>query len=348
MFHCFQNLCMAVSEYSMMLFYILLSCCSTLGWGLFITTVPRSSTHAVGEAQLLNSTTAASFVTFGDNLITHALTDVWSTLLPTSTVEADSSSSSSSFSHAFLASCSVVIVSEIGDKTFFIAATMAMKYSRIVVFSGALTALLLMTTLSAFLGSAVHLIPHHIVTYFASALFAVFGLKMLRDAYYMTNNEAVEEFEEAQAEVSKLEATRNAKDLEAGKSFAPSICTGSAMCRFIGAIFVEAFILTFLAEWGDRSQMATVILSASENITGVIVGGTFGHSLCTGMAVLCGRIVSQKLSVKGGSDLHWRCDIFIFLPVIINIEQVKKHVQIAESDKKTVTAPVVTYTYVYL
>ncbi|KRZ44773.1 Transmembrane protein [Trichinella pseudospiralis] len=289
---------MIMSENSMMLFYILLSCCSMLGCGLFITSVPWSSTpspspYVVGEAQLLNSTTA-SFVTFGDNLITYALTEIQSTLPPKSTTD-----SSSSFSHAFLASCSVVIVSEIGDKTFFIAATMAMKYSRIVVFSGALTALLLMTTLSAFLGSAVHLIPHHIVTYFSSALFAVFGLKMLRDAYYMTNNEAVEEFEEAQAEVSKLEATRNAKDLEAGKSFAPSICTGSAMCRFIGAIFIEAFVLTFLAEWGDRSQMATVILSASENITGVIVGGTFGHSLCTGMAVLCGRIVSQKLSVKG-------------------------------------------------
>ncbi|KRZ80972.1 Transmembrane protein [Trichinella papuae] len=270
---------MAMSENSMMLFYILLLCCSTLGCGLFITSVPWSSTpppspYIVGEAQLLNSTTT-SFVTFGDNFITYALTEVRSTLPPTSTTDS-SSSSSSSFSHAFLASCSVVIVSEIGDKTFFIAATMAMKYSRIVVFSGALTALFLMTTLSAFLGSAVHLIPHHIVTYFSSALFAVFGLKMLRDAYYMTNNEAVEEFEEAQAEVSKLEATRNAKDLEAGKSFAPSICTGSAMCRFIGAIFIEAF-----------------------NITGVIVGGTFGHSLCTGMAVLCGRIVSQKLSVKG-------------------------------------------------
>lgn len=35
-----------------------------------------------------------------------------------------------SFGHAFLASISVIIVSEIGDKTFFIAAIMAMKHSR--------------------------------------------------------------------------------------------------------------------------------------------------------------------------------------------------------------------------
>ena len=36
------------------------------------------------------------------------------------------------FLHGFLASISVIIVSEIGDKTFFIAAILAMKYSRCV------------------------------------------------------------------------------------------------------------------------------------------------------------------------------------------------------------------------
>lgn len=34
------------------------------------------------------------------------------------------------FFHAFAASVSVIIVSELGDKTFFIAAILAMKHSR--------------------------------------------------------------------------------------------------------------------------------------------------------------------------------------------------------------------------
>ena len=52
------------------------------------------------------------------------------------------------FVHAFVASLSVIIVSELGDKTFFIAAIMAMRHARITVFVGALGALAVMTVLS--------------------------------------------------------------------------------------------------------------------------------------------------------------------------------------------------------
>jgi len=53
-----------------------------------------------------------------------------------------------SFLHAFVASLAVIIVSELGDKTFFIAAILAMRHSRLVVFGGAIAALGLMTVLS--------------------------------------------------------------------------------------------------------------------------------------------------------------------------------------------------------
>ena len=36
------------------------------------------------------------------------------------------------------------------------------------------------------------------------------------------------------------------------------------------AVFLEAFVLTFLAEWGDRSQIATIILAAREVGTVII------------------------------------------------------------------------------
>lgn len=52
------------------------------------------------------------------------------------------------FIHAFVAAISVIIVSELGDKTFFIAAIMAMRYNRLTVLAGAMLALGLMTCLS--------------------------------------------------------------------------------------------------------------------------------------------------------------------------------------------------------
>ena len=54
----------------------------------------------------------------------------------------------SDFVHGFIASLSMIIVSELGDKTFFIAAIMSMRHSRLVVLAGALGALVAMTILS--------------------------------------------------------------------------------------------------------------------------------------------------------------------------------------------------------
>lgn len=61
------------------------------------------------------------------------------------------------FVHAFVASLSMIIVSELGDKTFFIAAIMAMRHPRITVFTGAISALALMTVLSGNNNTKYHL-----------------------------------------------------------------------------------------------------------------------------------------------------------------------------------------------
>lgn len=63
---------------------------------------------------------------------------------------------------------------------------------------------------------------------------------------------------------------------------------------------MQSFTMTFVAEWGDRSQLTTIILSARENLSGVILGGVIGHSICTGIGVIGGRFIAQKISVKTG------------------------------------------------
>lgn len=64
-----------------------------------------------------------------------------------------------SFLDAFTASISVILLTELGDKTFFIAAIMAMRHPRLIVFGGAIAALALMTVLSCVFGMAANFIP---------------------------------------------------------------------------------------------------------------------------------------------------------------------------------------------
>lgn len=159
------------------------------------------------------------------------------------------------FVHAFIASISVIVVSEIGDKTFFIAAILAMRHSRLITYSGAMGALGAMTILSALLGNVVTKFVPRIYTYYLSSLlFACFGVKMLRDGYNMSADEGTDEYEEVQQEVEKAEAT---DDLESGggsagkgniqpaKSLMNKMTT--IMRRYISPILIQAFIMTFLA-----------------------------------------------------------------------------------------------------
>ncbi|XP_053980077.1 transmembrane protein 165 isoform X1 [Hylaeus volcanicus] len=207
-----------------------------------------------------------------------------------------------SFLHAFIASLSVIVVSELGDKTFFIAAIMAMKHPRMTVFVGAISALGLMTVLSVMFGYAATIVPRAYTYYISTALFAIFGLKMLRDGYYMSATEGQEELEEVQTDLRKRE---DEYEKETGSTLVQDVETGiirkatkiSAL-MLLSRIFLQAFTLTFLAEWGDRSQLTTIILAAREDVYGVIVGGVLGHSFCTGLAVLGGRMIAQKISVR--------------------------------------------------
>jgi len=206
---------------------------------------------------------------------------------------------SGSFVHGFIATLSVIVVSELGDKTFFIAAIMAMRHPRWTVFVGAMTALALMHIMSAFFGYAITIIPRVFTYYLSSFLFAVFGIKMLRDGWKMSPSEAQEEFDEVQEELRKKDAETDstASELETGQ--ATKIGGNSNLLyTMLSRIFIQAFTMTFLAEWGDRSQLATIILAARENVSAVVIAGILGHAFCTGLAVLGGRLIAQRISVR--------------------------------------------------
>lgn len=59
--------------------------------------------------------------------------------------------------------------------------------------------------ITAAFGQLANLIPRVYTYYISTALFAIFGIKMLRDGYYMSPNDAQEELEEVQSDLKKRE-----------------------------------------------------------------------------------------------------------------------------------------------
>eukprot|EP00913_Durusdinium_trenchii_P028844 g27046.t1 len=86
------------------------------------------------------------------------------------------------FSNSFL----MILVTELGDKTFFIAALLAMRHDRLSVFFGAAGALAAMTALSATIGLVLpKLMPRKYTHWAAVGLFVYFGAKLLLEALQM-------------------------------------------------------------------------------------------------------------------------------------------------------------------
>mmetsp|Transcript_991 Transcript_991/g.2184 ORF Transcript_991/g.2184 Transcript_991/m.2184 type:complete len:289 (+) Transcript_991:306-1172(+) len=200
------------------------------------------------------------------------------------------------FADAFLASLMMIIVSELGDKTFFIAAILAMKNPRMVVFIGALAALATMTVLSAGFGWLLPTFLPRLYTHYASVvLFLIFGVRLLKDGYEMEAGHVSEELEEVENELSKAAKKTDVESAEEGQASQQSEQDGP---KFKQGVLWQSFILTFVAEWGDRSQIATIALAAQKDPYGVTIGGVIGHALCTGLAVMGGRMLATRISEK--------------------------------------------------
>ncbi|KAH9681215.1 protein PAM71-like [Citrus sinensis] len=170
----------------------------------------------------------------------------------------------------FTAAFSLIFVSEIGDKTFFIAALLAMQYEKVLVLLGSMAALALMTVLSVVIGIIFHSVPSQFQTtlpigeYAAVTLLMFFGLKSIKDAWDLPSKEV-------------KSGDKNGRELDE---------------------LAEAEELVKEKEWGDRSMLATIALGAAQSPWGVASGAIAGHLLATSFAVLGGAFLANYISEK--------------------------------------------------
>jgi putative Ca2+/H+ antiporter (TMEM165/GDT1 family) len=131
-------------------------------------------------------------------------------------------------------------------------------------------------------------ISKEITHYLAVGLFFFFGGRSLYESVVAWDGGG-DELAEVEAELADEDEKKKKKGKK-GKKDASSF--------LLSPVLVETFVITFLAEWGDRSQIATIGLAASSDPVGVTIGGIVGHAVCTGAAVIGGRHMAEHISER--------------------------------------------------
>jgi Ca2+/H+ antiporter, TMEM165/GDT1 family len=162
---------------------------------------------------------------------------------------------------AFLVSTSIVALAEIGDKTQLLAFILAAKFRKPVpIILGILVATIANHAMAGALGAWITtLIAPHTLRW-------ILGISFIAMAAWML---VPDQFDEAEAKFARL------------------------------GIFGTTLVAFFLAEMGDKTQIATVALAAQYHaVITVVAGTTLGMMLANVPAVLLGNGIAQRMPVK--------------------------------------------------
>jgi putative Ca2+/H+ antiporter (TMEM165/GDT1 family) len=181
---------------------------------------------------------------------------------------------------AFLSSTLAVAIAEIGDKTQLLALFLAARYGRPYIISlGVLVATLVNHALSAWLGYwLADIIPAHWIPWIISGSFFAIAIWLLIPDKEDDN-----------------------------------------MGRFASyGAFTATLVLFFLAEIGDKTQIATVILAAKYNAdlwmtSAVIAGTTLGMLIANVPVIFAGKWLMDKLPLRLAHKIA--CVLFIGLGI---------------------------------
>ncbi|GAB6054045.1 TMEM165/GDT1 family protein [Magnetospira thiophila] len=166
----------------------------------------------------------------------------------------------------------LIALAEIGDKSQLVCMALAARHRRMApILAGALLAFALLNGLAVIFGAALAAwIPRFWLLLAVALLFALFGLKELWSAIRPEPND---------------DATAPVTDR---------------------GLFVSAFLVIFLAELGDKTQLATAALAGWHPPLAVWVGATGALVLVSALGVLVGRTLLTRLPLPvlhGGGGL---------------------------------------------
>ncbi|TET90113.1 MAG: TMEM165/GDT1 family protein [Methanomassiliicoccales archaeon] len=174
----------------------------------------------------------------------------------------------------------IVVVAELGDKTQLMTISFASRYSRRTIYIAAVLGMGIITVIGVAIGVALYAsLPIFYVKIVSAAIFIFFGVWVL-----LKKEERLEE-----------------KEIPEKK------------------VFIQTFILFILAEFGDKTQLAVISLTAtSGHPWSVLVGALIGFALVVAVGVLIGKEIGKRVKLEWivlASGI-----IFIIIGVILAVE----------------------------
>eukprot|EP00826_Nyctotherus_ovalis_P065083 TRINITY_DN9559_c0_g1_i11.p2 TRINITY_DN9559_c0_g1~~TRINITY_DN9559_c0_g1_i11.p2 ORF type:complete len:204 (+),score=49.45 TRINITY_DN9559_c0_g1_i11:679-1290(+) len=174
-----------------------------------------------------------------------------------------------------------------------------MKHDKWKVFIPAIFTMMGMHIISVGFGTLFPLLfSRNTIVYFSVFLFLFFGIMMIYEAYHMQPKTAEEKVEEIQNDLlAKNDPETNGRIVTTPEGELPMEKKEESK-YFCTNPYLHLVVLLFLADWGDRCQIAAIVLTATHNAWGVAVGGALGMAVCVCLAVIAGAFLANRLDEK--------------------------------------------------
>ncbi len=186
---------------------------------------------------------------------------------------------------AFFSAFGLVFVAELGDKTQLAVVTQTCKHRRPwAVFAGASAALIAVTALGVVGGQLLgRALPQGVLRVAAGAAFVAMGLLLAREALGTT----VGPLSEGACDKGCPDGGENTCDRRRD---------AGSVVGWSWSVFGAAFGLLFLAELGDKTQLAVLSLSTKRgDPLAVLAGGALALTAVTAVGVIGGRLLCDLL-----------------------------------------------------
>jgi len=166
----------------------------------------------------------------------------------------------------------LIFVVELPDKTFIATLVLATRFRPLLVWIGVTAAFLVQTVVAVLLGGLLARLPRTPVEVFATIMFLIGGFLLLRGA-----------------------ADADKEELETVEEFSHK---GAATAHGLKVI-ATSFMVLFLAEWGDLSQLLTASLVIKyDDPVSVGVGAFAALAAVSGLGAVIGRTLLTRMRLS--------------------------------------------------